>query len=72
MFLRIDTVILDMRGQACPNYPKKKVCYFFLHYLKKEVSDEFDFLHADKCQSFLHIDTMIFNADGQAFPKFSK
>ena len=41
-------------------------------YLKKEVSDEVDFLHADKHESFLQIDTMIFDGDGQAFPKFPK
>ena len=27
-----------------------------LQYLKKEVSDEVDFLHADKHQSFLQVD----------------
>ena len=43
-----------------------------LQYLKKEVSDEVDFLHADKHESFLQIDTMIFDGDGQAFPKFPK
>ena len=43
-----------------------------LEYLKKEVSDEVDFLHADKHESFLQIDTMIFDGDGQAFPKFPK
>ena len=32
-----------------------------LQYLKKEVSDEVDFLHADKHESFLQIDTMIFD-----------
>ena len=42
----------------------------FLQYLKKEVSHEFDFLHADKHGSFLQIYTMIFGGDGQAFPKF--
>ena len=30
-----------------------------LQYLKKEVSDEVDFLHADKHKSLLQIDTMI-------------
>ena len=43
-----------------------------LQYLKKEVSDEVDFLHADKHESFLQIDTMIFDGDGQAFPKLPK
>ena len=39
----------------------------FLSYLKKEVSDEVDFLHADKHESFLQIDTMIFDVDDQTF-----
>ena len=43
----------------------------FLQYLKKEVSDEVVFFHADKLESFL-IDTMIFDGDGQTFPKFPK
>ena len=43
-----------------------------LQYLKKEVRDKVDFLHADKHESFLQIDTMIFDGDGQAFPKFTK
>ena len=30
-----------------------------LEYLKKEVSDEVDFLHADKHESLLRVDTMI-------------
>ena len=43
-----------------------------LQYLMKEVSNEVDFLHADKHESFLQIDSMIFYGDGQAFPKFPK
>ena len=43
-----------------------------LHCLKKEGSDEVDFLHADKHESFPQIDNMIFNEDGQTFPKFQK
>ena len=43
-----------------------------LQYLKKEVSDEVDFLHADKHESFLQIDTMIFDGHDQVFPKFPK
>ena len=41
-----------------------------LQYLKKKVSDEVEFLHADKHESFLQMDTMTFDGDGQAFPKF--
>ena len=43
-----------------------------VQYLKKGVSDEVDFLHADKDAGYLQIDTMIFDGDGQAFPKFPK
>ena len=43
-----------------------------LKFLKKEVSDEVNFLHAYKHESFLQIDTMIFDGDGQAFPNFRK
>ena len=43
-----------------------------LNYLKKDVTNEVDFLHADKHESFLQIDTMISNGDGQVFTKLSK
>ena len=46
--------------------------YISLQYLKKKVSDEVDFLHAEKDESYLQIDIMIFDGDGQAFPKFPK
>ena len=41
-----------------------------LQYLKKEVRDKVDFLHADKHESFLQIDTMTLDWDSQAFLKF--
>ena len=34
------------------------------------MSDEVDFLHADKHESYLQIDTMIFGGDDQELPKF--
>ena len=56
-----------------------------LQYLKKEVKDEVDFLHADKHQSFLQVDfntlgikfsykvyTIIGTEHDQAFPNYSK
>ena len=43
-----------------------------LQYLKKEVSAEVDFLHADKHESLLQVDNYDFDGDGQAFPKFPK
>ena len=33
--------------QACPKYPKQQVA-ISLQYLKKDVSDEVDFIYADK------------------------
>ena len=42
-----------------PKLPKITSLLFLLYCLKKEVSDEVDFLHADKHQSYLQIDTMI-------------
>ena len=38
-----------------------------LQYLKKSVSDEVDFLHADKHESFLQIDSMIFEGIAKHF-----
>ena len=40
-----------------------------MQYLKKEGSDEVDFLYTE---SFLQVDTMISDGDGQAFPKLPK
>ena len=42
-----------------------------LQYLKKEVRDEVDFLHADKHQSFLQGDTVIIDVHDQAFRNVS-
>ena len=36
------------------------------------MSDEVDFLHADKHESFLQTDTMNFDGYDQIFPKFPK
>ena len=55
-----------------PKLSKITSLLFLLEDLKKEVSDEVDFLHADKLERFLQIDTMTFDGDGQAFPKFPK
>ena len=66
-FLEIDTVIF---GVFC--MPKNNKFDISLQYLKKEVSDEMNFLHAGKHESFPQIDTMIFDGDVQAFPKLPK
>ena len=47
-----------MCGQACPNTQNNKFA-IFLQYLKKEASDEVDFLRADKHESLQQFDTMI-------------
>ena len=39
--------------------PKSTKFAISMQYLKKEMSDEVDILHADKHESFLQIDTMI-------------
>ena len=43
-----------------------------VQYLKKGVSGQVDFWHADKHEGFLQIDTMIFDGDCQVLPKFPK
>ena len=42
-----------------------------MQYLKKEVSDEVDFLHSDKHQSFQKIDAIFFYCFGQTCPKYT-
>ena len=58
-FLQIDFIILGVCGQACLNYSKLPKLTISLQYHMKEVSDEVDFLHADKHETLLQIDTMI-------------
>ena len=55
-----------------PKLSKVTSLLFLLQYLQKEVSNEADFWHADKHESFLQFNTMIFNEDDQAFLKFLK
>ena len=47
-----------MCDQACPNTQNNKLA-ISLQYLKKELSDEVDFLHADNHESLLQIDSII-------------
>ena len=42
-----------------PKLPKTKNLIFLLQYLKREVNDEVDVLHAVKHENSLQIDTMI-------------
>ena len=70
-FLQVDTIILGVRIQTCPNTQNNKIVVS-LQYLKKEMSGDVDFLLTDKHESFLQIDTKIFDGDGQTFPKFPK
>ena len=42
-----------------PKLPKTKNLIFLLQYLKREVNDEIDVLHAVKHENSLQIDTMI-------------
>ena len=43
---------------------------YFLQYLKKELSDEVDFLHAYKHQSFLQVHIIYFDRFGQKNQKY--
>ena len=53
--LQIDTMILMEMVKYSQSSQNSKFA-MSLQYLKKEVRDEVDFLHADKHQSFLHVD----------------
>ena len=50
---------------------QNKKLAIFLQYLKKEVNDEIDFLHADNNENLLQIDTMILMG-WSSFPKVPK
>ena len=52
-----------MCGQVCPNTQNTKFA-ISLKFLKKEVSDEVNFLQADKHENFLQINTRIFDGNG--------
>ena len=54
-----------------PKLPKITRLLFLCNILRRK-SDEVDFLHETKHESFLQIGNMIINGDGQAFPKFLK
>ena len=51
LFRLSDTVIFDVCGQTCPNYPQKKLA-ISLQYLKRGVNDKVDFLHAGKHENY--------------------
>ena len=53
--LHIDTVILMEMVKHSQSSQTRKLA-MSLQYLKKEVRNEVDFLHADKHQSFLQVD----------------
>ena len=57
IFPQIDTVILGV-WPGMPKLPLKKTSLLFSLQYHKEVSDESDFLHADKHESLLQIDAM--------------
>ena len=82
--LQIDSMIL-MGMVKHPQSPQNSKFAMSLQYLKKEVKDEVDFLHADKHQSFLKVyfntlgikvsykvNIIIINGHDQAFSNYSK
>ena len=80
MFFQTDTIILDVRVCVCmcvcvfvdrhAQVTLNNKCASSLQFLKKEVSDQVDFIHEEKHESFHQIDVMIFDEDSQEFPKF--
>ena len=58
-FLQIDTITLGVARHAQSTQNNKFT--ISLQYLKKNVSDEADLLHAYKHERFLQIDIMIFD-----------
>ena len=69
--LQVDTINLGLCNQACPKYPKEKVC-ISLQYLQKSMEDEVDFLPADNHESFLQMDSIAWGVCIQTCPKYQK
>ena len=82
--LQIDSIILMGMAKHSQSSQNSKFA-MSLQYLKKEVKDEVDFLHADKHQSFLKVyfntlgikvsykvNIIIINGHDQAFSNYSK
>ena len=62
-FCQTDSITLDVRNQACQEYPNNKF-EISLQYLKENGKDGDDFLLVDKHQIFLQIDTIILGVYG--------
>ena len=58
-FLAIDTIILGVCVARHAQFTQNNKFAISLQYIKKEVSDGVNFLHADKHESLIQIDTMI-------------
>ena len=58
-FLQSDTVIFDVCDQTLPRHYQNKNFAISLQYLKREVNDKVDVLHAGKHENLLQIDTVI-------------
>ena len=59
-FLQSDTIFLDVWPGIPKNTQNNKFA-IFLRYLKKELSDKVDFLHADKHENLIQILALIEN-----------
>ena len=66
-FLQGGSIILHIRNQAFPKYPKKLVYNIF-----ENGNNEVDFLLAEKRQIFLEIDSIILGVCGQPCPNYPK
>ena len=68
-FLTFDSIIVDLHRHACLKSQNNKHV-ISLQFLRKEVSNEVDFLHVGKYQNFLQVDTIFFERFGQACPQY--
>ena len=66
-FLQADSIVFTGYYQACPKYPKNKICNFVAISQKRreEWRNGFDFLHTNKHQSTLQVETINLAGYGQ-------
>ena len=67
--LEVDTIILDVRSQACQaSIQNKKFAYHCN--ISKKTGDEVDFLSADKHKSFLLVENITLDVLSYVCPKY--
>ena len=66
IFLKVDSIILEMCRQECPKYSKQQLCNIFA-ISQGNIKDGVEILSADKHQRYLQTSTIILGVCGQAF-----